>query len=102
MIYHDAFNNLYLNRKNTALSHQNSQQQTPSNSIGRSQNSSIDRSNAIFSRKMSTSSLKDYVNIDKLIGEIKLVPNKNSNILENINIITKSLNILKEVPAIQD
>ena len=53
---------------------------------------------------MSTSSLKDYVNIDKLIGEIKLRPNKDhqNDIEEHLKIIFKSLNLLKEVPSIYD
>jgi len=55
-----------------------------------------------ISRNVSTSSLKDYINIDKLIGDIKLTPNKDCNIEENIKIMFKSINILKEVPSIRD
>ena len=69
MIYHDQIfnksNNYPLSKKGSCMS------------VSISNNNSIDKSQSgNFSRKMSTSSLKDYVNIDKLIGDIKLTPNK--------------------------
>jgi hypothetical protein len=54
------------------------------------------------SKKMSSSSVKQYVNIDQLIEDIKIVPQNDNNIQEQINIINKSLTILKQYTSIND
>lgn len=54
------------------------------------------------SKKMSLSSVKAYVNIDQLIEDIKIVPQNDNNIQEQINIINKSLLVLKQYTSIND
>lgn len=51
---------------------------------------------------MSSSSVKQYVNIDQLIEDIKIVPQNDNNIQEQINIINKSLTVLKQYTSIND
>lgn len=55
-----------------------------------------------LARKMSTSSLKDYVDIDKLICDIKIKPKQDNAIQSNIKTIIDSLSILKKIPSILD
>jgi hypothetical protein len=55
-----------------------------------------------INKKMSSSSVKQYVNIDQLIEDIKIVPQNDNNIQEQINIINKSLAILKQYTSIND
>lgn len=55
-----------------------------------------------INKKMSSSSVKQYVNIDQLIEDIKIVPQNDNNIQEQINIINKSLTVLKQYTSIND
>jgi hypothetical protein len=51
---------------------------------------------------MSASSLKNYVDIDRLIDDIKIVPQKTTQISEHIKMIIASLSVLKDVPSVVD
>ena len=51
---------------------------------------------------MSASSLKNYVDIDRLIDDIKITPQKGNQIGENIKLIINSLSVLREIPSVVD
>lgn len=63
---------------------------------------SLADSAAPLAKKMSSSSLSNFVDIDRLIDDIKLAPQRQPQVQQHLAIISSSLAVLREVPAVVD